>query len=367
MSRLALCLLLVGVLYGVCHAENRDEPLVVVKSGKYGYIDHEGNVLIPPKFIWADDFWRGLGTVYVCGRYVSIDRSGELHPLRIAADGHLEAKEKDSKFGFVDASGQFRIPPAFDEVLPFSDGLAAVRVGEKWGFVDASGRMAIKPRFKSAFYFRDGVGVAETEDPGFALIDKSGAVIVTGFVYVDLVSDGRVPASRGKKSGFLDLRGRVAIPFDYGQVSSFSGGLAAVEKGEKWGYVDHDGKVVIPFEFDRAGQFGNGLAPAKIGQRTGFIDKSGKFAFSLAFDYAPGFLTGDEESNLLIAPGDVSRFWTAEGRFGYVNTSGHVIWGPTDDSPDHPPLLGWSEEANAESCAGFPESIKNAVATFPGK
>jgi WG containing repeat len=39
-----------------------------MQDGKYGYIDHAGKVVIRPQFIWAEDFWGGLGTVYVCGQ-----------------------------------------------------------------------------------------------------------------------------------------------------------------------------------------------------------------------------------------------------------------------------------------------------------
>jgi WG containing repeat len=156
-------LLVAFAVTGVCRARTGKELLVVVQNGKYGYIDQAGKVVIPPQFEWAEDFWRGLGTVYVCGRYVSIDSSATLLPLRIAADGQLTPKKQGDKFGFVDSLGHFKIPPSFDEVLPFSEGLAAVRTGEKWGFIDASGQFAIQPRFKAAYYFREGVGTAELE------------------------------------------------------------------------------------------------------------------------------------------------------------------------------------------------------------
>jgi len=210
------------------------------------------------------------------------------------------------------------------------------------------------------------VGVAES-DSGYILIDKSGKILAQGLQFVDVVEDERVPASHSGKSGYLDLGGRVAIPFVYDGVTAFSGGLAAIKKGNKWGYVNRDGEVAITPKFDYAGPFGNGLAPAKLGEHTGFIDKSGNFAFSLAFEQAPGFLTGDEESALFIAPSDVSRFWTADGRFGYVNTSGHVIWGPIDGNPDHPRLLGWSEEDMTRSCDGIPEPTRRRVAAFPDR
>ncbi len=365
MSRLAFVLLLFALVIPCpCYAAN-DQPLVVVKDGRYGYIDHEGRWVIKPQFVWAEDFWHGLGTVFVCGRYVSIDALGGLHPLRIALEGHLEPLKDGEKVGFVNASGEFEILPAFDEALPFSEGMAAVRIGEKWGFIDDAGKTVIEPKFEAAFYFRDGVGVVRTDpEAGWALIDRTGNVIAN-FDYVDLITEGRVPVARGEKRGFLDLHGKVAIPFVYDGVNAFSGGLAAVEKGDKWGYIDREGNMVVPAKFDSAGPFGHGLAPVKLGKRSGFIDKTGNFVFSLAFDYAPGFLTGDEESDLLIASADVSRFWTENREFGYVDTSGHVIWGPVDESPDHPPLFGWSEQGEAESCVGFPESTIKAIASFP--
>jgi hypothetical protein len=348
----------------VCLAADQEEPLVIVQDGKYGYIDHAGKIIIRPQFIYAEDFWRGLGTVYVCGHYLSVDSKGTLFPLRITIQGHLELRREGQKVGFVEANGQFKINPTFDDALPFSDGLAAVQIGGKWGFVDASGDLVIKPQFEAAFYFREGVAIAQS-DSGDLLIDASGKVLASGFQSIDLVSDGRVPASHDDgREGYLDLRGKIAIPFLYDSVTRFSGALAAVKKEGKWAYVDRDGRLVIPFKFDTAGFFASGLAPATAGSRTGFIGTSGKFLFYLPFKYAPGFLTGDKESNLFIADSDVSRFWTDDNKFGYVNTSGRVIWGPIDGSPDHPPLLGWSEGDDTKSCEGVPESIRTKIARF---
>jgi hypothetical protein len=345
-------------------AEAEKEPLVIVKNGKYGFIDHDGKIVIPPQFIWADgDFWHGLATVYVCGRYVSINSSGTLLPLRIAVPGKLEPDKKGTKFGFVDATGKFKIEPVFDDVLPFSGGYAAVRVGEKWGFVDTAARVVIHPQFKAAYFFREGVATAEL-DSGIVLINILGRVIAQGYHFVQgIVADGRVPASRGERSGYLDLQGKPVIPFIYDAVDTFSEGLAAVKKQGKWGHIDRDGKLVIPLKFDKAGPFANGLAPVKIGTTSGFIDKSGKFSFYLAFEHAPGFLESDEEG-IFRAPSDTSRFWTEDHKFGIVNTSGKVIWGPIEGSPDHAPLWDWSDEDKVRSCEGVPEAIRNKIAGF---
>ena len=350
-----------------CAHKIGDQLLLVVQAGKYGYIDHNGRIAIQPQFIWSDDFWRGFASVYVCGHYVSMDPSGAIVPLRITVPGRLEPRTEGQKVGFVDEHGRFKIEPSFDQALEFSDGLAAVRVGERWGFVDANGKMAIRPQFESAYYFHDGVASVKLGGTD-VLIDRSGQVLASGVEVMleGLPADERVPARKDDKSGYLDLQGHVAIPLIYDSGRGFSGGLAAVEKAGKWGYIDPSGRVVIPIEFDDAGQFGSGLAPAKVGARSGFINKAGRFVFELAFDYAPGFFTGDWENNRFTADSDVSRFWTTDGKFGIVNTSGRVIWGPTDGSPEHRPLQGWSEDENAASCQGISESTKATIARiFP--
>jgi hypothetical protein len=135
-----------------------------------------------------------------------------------------------------------------------------------------------------------------------------------GFNVLQPITEGRVPASRGDKSGYLDLQGKVTIALIYDTAFAFSEGLAAVQKGDNWGYLDRNGQLVIPFHFDYAGTFEQGLAAARIAKATGLIDKSGAFSFKLRFREASGF-----------SDDGISAFWTEDNRFGYVNTSGHVI------------------------------------------
>src|SRR5260221_8972506 len=101
-------LLFIVLVSGICYASTRNEPLVVVQNGKYGYIDHKGKVIIRPQFIWADDFWGGLGTVYVCGRYASIDSPGALLSPSLTVCRPLETRKSREKIRFRYNSCQIR-------------------------------------------------------------------------------------------------------------------------------------------------------------------------------------------------------------------------------------------------------------------
>lgn len=59
----------------------------------------------------------------------------------------LQARQQDGKWGFVDDNNVTMITYSFDEVRPFSEEYAGVRIGEEWGFVNLGGELVIPFRF----------------------------------------------------------------------------------------------------------------------------------------------------------------------------------------------------------------------------
>jgi WG containing repeat len=87
---------------------------------------------IPARFDWAGKFHQGLALVL-----------------------------KDGKFGYIDLSGKFIIPPTFEAAGSFSEGVAPAldSVSQKWGYIDKSGHFVIAPRFVAAYPFFAGLAV----------------------------------------------------------------------------------------------------------------------------------------------------------------------------------------------------------------
>lgn len=348
------CLLIAALtLATLLGAQPQSEPLLIVEHGRYGYVDHHGQVVIPPYLYWASDFENGFAEAYVCGRLVLIDRHGTVRPHPGARPGEVVApKRLGAKVGLVDANGRVLIEPTYDDALPFSEGLSAVEIGRKWGYIDYQGRLVISAKFDSASNFVEGVAVAQLEDQS-VLINRRGEVVVAGFDPLLNIAEGRVLASRRNEGwGFVNFTGRIAVPFVYEHIrNGFHAGLAAVAKGGKWGYIDRYGTVVIPLQFDEAAPFHVAdLAFAKRGGQSGFIDRTGAFRV---------LLPGIETEGLVY--GDVAPFFTRDNQFGYVDRTGHVLWGPSSEHPDHWPLLGWSEEDEQKSCEGLPDKVRTSV------
>ena len=63
------------------------------------------------------------------------------------------AFESSGKWGYANTSGEVIIEPKFDSAKSFSEGLAAVCKDEKWGFIDEDGNVVIDYQFVDADYF----------------------------------------------------------------------------------------------------------------------------------------------------------------------------------------------------------------------
>lgn len=59
----------------------------------------------------------------------------------------LQPDQQDGRWGFVDDNNVTMITYSFDEVRPFSEGLAGVRLNDKWGFLNLGGELVIPFRF----------------------------------------------------------------------------------------------------------------------------------------------------------------------------------------------------------------------------
>ena len=260
------------------------EGLAKVKqNGKYGYIDKSGNVVIPFIYDKAKSFSEGLVAVNPNGRWGYIDKSGnEVIPFIYSGAADFSeglADVKEYKWGYIDKSGNVVIPFIYDFTWKFSDGLARVKQNGKWGFVDKSGNEVIPFKYDRANEFSDGLaGVMQYGKYGY--IDKSGNVVIPfKYEYAGPFSDGLAGVMQYGKYGYIDKSGNLVIPFRYYSAGSFSEGLAKVKQNGKYGFINKSGNEVIPLIYDDVTDFENGVAWVKYNDERKLkkIDKKGNF------------------------------------------------------------------------------------------
>jgi hypothetical protein len=147
------------------------------KEGKWGYIDKTGKIMIDTKYDDAGEFSEGLAPVRILADEKYTDITGASHYL---TEGAHDFKGIRGRWAFIDRTGRIIIEPKFDEALPFTEGLAAVCIGNpnfnkgKWGFIDTSGNYVMDPQFAGAGDFKHGLATARI--PGWTgFINKAGA------------------------------------------------------------------------------------------------------------------------------------------------------------------------------------------------
>lgn len=283
----------------------------ILKDGKWGFIDATGRVAIPPTFDLAEPFSDGLAAVRLGGRV-----------------------------GYVDPAGALVLVPAHAPAgvlhRPFVNGLAAVRVGGRFGYMDRNGKLVIGARFASAEDFSEGLALTCAEGAGCGYVDTSGrGAIGPGFMGGEPARGGVACATTQMAMG----RVRVALhradgsrlPGEYDGCGRFAEGLIAVRTRAGWGYLDGAGRGVIAPRFAWAGDFGDGLAPARDESGLcGYVDRAGTFAIRPAFRSCGSFSDGRARVDLAQAEGD-REHWAYLDRTGRVAIDGAALR-PTFDS-----------------------------------
>lgn len=126
-------------------------------KGKFGYVNANGEWIIPAKFDRAFHFSEGLAYVSLNNKNFFIDKTGKT-VFELGKNESIEFKDeyatvwdyKTGKAGLVDKTGALIIPYKYDDISPLYNGIAYFSIDGKWGFIDKNNQILIKPQFEYA-------------------------------------------------------------------------------------------------------------------------------------------------------------------------------------------------------------------------
>ena len=240
-------------------------------------------------------------------------------PAEAIASENQDLAVDKGRWGFIDSTGKVVVEAQFSAVRQFSDGLAAVRVGEKWGYIDKTGKVVVPARYEFGLEFSEGLAPVRVGDKWGYIDAKSDMKIAPRFDVAYSFSEKRaVFRIGGDGMGYIDQEGKVAVRQGLEEVGRFSEGLAhARVRGGKTGFIDPEGNWVVPPTLDSAGTFENGLAPANQGDRHGFIDKQGKWIIQTPYQPLSPFRDGRARVS-----------FDGRDQIAYIDKAGRLVAGP---------------------------------------
>lgn len=180
------------------------------------------------------------------------------------------------RYGYIDVSGNFVIPPTYEDAFGFSGGLAAVELAEGfWGFIDTSGKLRIGGDFSWVHDFEDGYAIVKKGNV-YGLVDRYGNYVFDLLYNGIGGGDGIYPVRVNRLYGLMDLSGNLVQVYQYENMGFFQEELALVESNGKWGYVDNLGNLVISIAADQSFHFQEGVAWVRHQGHCYYIDSSGR-------------------------------------------------------------------------------------------
>lgn len=153
-----------------------EDRIVVKQNGHYGVIDITNKTVVPFSAAISniENYRSGMAQLRKNKTTIFIDKNGKekresdtsanakpsakidpsdnialsapkFEPIRGFTT--LQPRQQDGKWGFVDDHNIAMITYSFDDVRPFSEGLAGVRIDSEWGFINLGGELVIPFRF----------------------------------------------------------------------------------------------------------------------------------------------------------------------------------------------------------------------------
>jgi hypothetical protein len=118
----------------------------VCSRGEWGFIDTSGGWVVKPQYEGIGRFSEGYAPVCLEGGWRFLDLAGNLHSASHydslgELDCGLATAAISGSAGFVAASGDWVIPPNFEECFRFVGELAAVRGGNSWQYIKRDGQV----------------------------------------------------------------------------------------------------------------------------------------------------------------------------------------------------------------------------------
>lgn len=288
-------------------------------DGERGYIDKTGQLVIPAIYDRATMFFDERAFVHVTdGPIVCINTVGEvvfelpdIIEAGFFAEGLAAVRNSNDKWGFVNTQGEMVITPQYDDAQAFSEGLAAVRMGNKYGYINHEGQYVINPQFHGVDAFSCGYAFVKKSQylSQYDYINKKGKIVsdklAGGFTYMSdnlLLCVYGPTRNEGRKMIIRNQRGdSIASTQYFERASIFSEGLCWIEYNKKSGFVNKKGILAVNPIYDNASNFHEGVAVVEVDEKYGLIDTKGNYIVEPQYFFmgsAPHFRGGSSENRL---------------------------------------------------------------------
>ena len=214
-----------------------------------GYLDFEGNEVIKNDFKWTESFQDGLARASL-----------------------------GSKWGYIDHNGNWIIPPVLSRCSDFHQGRAAFRNSNGfWGLIDKNGDTIINNIYRAIQNFSDGFAVALNAYGRYEFIDINGKKAFDKTFDVAYPFENGLAIVKNRNWGVIDIAGNYILDPNYSEILPFSEGLAPVYTEALAGIADSKGNILLDIKYENVTYVGNDIFKLWSGNKVLYINSSGNW------------------------------------------------------------------------------------------
>lgn len=178
-----------------------------------------------------------------------------------------------SKWGAIDKEGNVVIPFIYKSFGELSEKLEKRKAKFK--------TITVRELITEGQYWET---ISDFKDPVYEfytnIIDEDGNVVLSdkGKDYKikgEPAENGLILVQKDMLCGYIDMEGKMVIPYEYPYAYGFNDDLAGVFVEGRWGFIDKDNNEVVPSIYDKVKSFSDGLALVKLNGESFFIDTFG--------------------------------------------------------------------------------------------
>lgn len=293
-------------------------------EGKYSFVNLLGKTIVSNCSIenWYNE---GYAIISINDQFHYIDIYGNIlnrEPFEYcySFNNELAAFKKDGKYGFIDKSGNIVINAEYDFATGFSNDLAAVKKDDKFGYIDIENEIILGFEYDNASNFRFNMAAVQIENKWY-LIDKTGKLIDEqdwDSINLNASAENFIAVKNDEYWGYIEKNGELVINPQYVSIPNIdANSIQTVQFGQKYGVINDSGSLVIPIIYDSIQQISEEAFIVNRNNLYGVLDIKGDIVLKV-------------ENEIVLEPILGIYPFVKNGRFGYANSDGEIIYFSND-------------------------------------
>ena len=194
----------------------------------------------------------------------------------------LAAVQKDGKCGYIDKNGNEIIPLTYSRCLDFDDGKAIVFNGmRKAGVINKTGEVIISPSINGLVGFSNKRGLIRDGSWNYYYITEEARFYDGYYDYAQSFEHGIAIVQKNGKWGIINHNGMPVITSKYDKIEPFQNGYAKVRINGFSGLTNLKGELIVLPEYELISYVGEGLFRVEQGDKVGYFDSMGEWIWNL--------------------------------------------------------------------------------------